>query len=1315
MSQSGKFLLGSVIERKSKGPSVPPRSINPSVHGFPVVQHRSKSAFARSREEARKPISISQEMRPQAPPVIVSDSQVSGDAEPKEPNTDDWRAQMSAENEKRVAGMTAEEREAEKREILERFGVGIGDVLKRARLAREKNAAKDVWPGHKHKPPPPPSEVDSEAFNKLVEVPISEEEPAPSRPSGRGYSPPPALSRPHSRPSSRLDRKLRFAELGPKDVYVYESAPPSPKRQPLALPPPTDDGTAVSLGKWHGKLAPLEMPAPQPLPPPSQHVVSGSLPADSSDSKHEEPEEGTSEYIRRRYFPDAPPHDPNLAWMQGNPLPDSTDRASTSLRFDLNGNVIPLAVATQLPTHLGLHHHAEGSTAGYTLDDVFLLSRSTVPAQRATMLGVLASIALNLGKAVKGRYAGLEKLLPTAEDVRKRIMSAGVEAMNEKGSVGARAIEVAWGSIVGWDEDVMLAEGVELQTDSDTAISSLKLDFFLPQITSALMQGDLLPESSKQLLTILHRLAQQSNKIAETIVQAPNLLQTILHTFLLLSTPNDQNGRLPEPAALQLLITLASGSRSSAEVLSELRSSSEPKESSKPKWLRDLMDTDEALQPSELQKPANSLLRFITILPPSSPYPINLATSLLTLSLQLYRVLASYGLCSSIAKSTVEAFSQLSTYIVSPACDSQALKIAWLDLQSAWTVCAIDPHKTSPPHDFLWSQISGWLWKDEVAQIAQQLGDQEETWKLWGAVWRAEAQWLEGCRINCVKGGEAERSEYLARVRVDFSDGTRGIVVLGVLNALREGLEADDVDLERLAFYTSLLSAAIRIWLACLPPHLERPPSSPPFELPFPAISVICAKIVTHTLWDNFHSSGSSSLNQVYTRHLSGLLASYLTLSKSLPGIPEDLWLAQALAIIPRFMPGDEDTISRIIEQLLSLINLDWVNRRNVTSPMIIWDRGGLGILGPFFSHTTQPNKDDRIAPLRITPESIATSTTLRLPMASRRAKFGLPLNSDWTLTPINHLLRSADSEVFKNLPVGWDSSEVEITRATLFFSNICRDALTRFSLTQFSLTREEAVFGCMRVFMLEHGQPDDDSSVEVFRDPVVQRLMAFALEPYSYENAAAQGSRTACDLEKVATRFLGDSTPFFQFYTDFVGLYDAISFSETTFAKLLLPPTSMRYANDYRKHFWDDFNHIVKTIRTPCQQVLSSDLREYLDPIESDPQMIGAFLRVLLKEPLEGFVRLVAIHHIASSIWPDLRGDVSSEARAEKLVKAVAAQGSVDVVREITTYRQTASGAIWTPPVCFEFVNDVAEARMTWIRGLGDAMVVSRLEGLLM
>jgi len=1071
-----------------------------------------------------------------------------------------------------------------------------------------------------------------------------------------------------------LGRKLRFAELSRNDVYVYESAPSSPKKRPLALPPALNDGTSISLGQFRGDT-PTRASALDQEPPPKQ-------PKGSFKEGVDEPEVGTAEYIRRRYFPNAPVNDPSLAWMQGETLPKPSQRPQ-GLRFDLHGNVIPLSVGRTLPSHLGLHHHAEGLTAGYTLDDIFLLSRSTVPAQRATMLSILAKIVINLARAKRGEVSDLDEIMPQAEEIRKRVMAAGVEAMSERGGVSARAIEIVWATIVGWDEDKADLEGVELQQDPETVAASLQLDFFLPQVVKALQQGDVLPESSNQLLAVLHRLGQQSNKIAESLVQTPQLLTAVFQTFLLTPIPPKEDGHFPEPAAIQLLITLVSASRTNAESIKDI---------------------------------ADSLLRFITRLPASSFFPPILATNLLALTLQLYATLASYGLYANVATIAMEPFAQLSQYAFSPACTSRKIKLAWLDLLCVWMVCAVDPHKTVPDHDILWSQIVGWGWKDDVAQFSSRLDTQQDSLSLWGPVWRAQTQWLEGSKVNRVRGGEVERTELIENVKSGFESGTERQVVIAAIDGLRSELSAESAtkDLEQATFYAGILDSAIRLWLACLPPHLVGPPPSPPFALPFPLISEVCAKLVVHPLWASVFTKEVDPRNYVRARQLSGLLVGYLSLSRRLPGIPEELWFAQAFSIITRLLPGDEHDAIGVVNMISALVTSDWVNRRQISTPAIVWERGGLSILKPFLSHSIRPQKNRRIAPLLATPQSIATCSTLRLPMVSHRGSSGLPLQLDWTLTPMNHLLRSAESQVFKNLPPEWDSSELEVTRTTLFLSNFTRDLLTRFSLQQFALSREEAIFGCMRVFMLEHEQPNNDSSVEVFRDPVVERLMNQMLGPYSY-SVSQSALAEAPSLEQVAARLLGGSTPFFQLYTDFVALYDAISFSDPTFAKLLLPPTSMHDAIDYRKHLWVDFNHILKTITTPCEEILSCNLKDYLYPIEDDPQLIGAFLQALLKEPLQAFCRFVAVHHIASSIWPDLQSETpSNNARAEKLIKAVVTRGSAEVVKEVVTYRQTSLGKICLPPECFEQAAEVVDARYDWVMKLGDEAVTGRLRGLL-
>lgn len=65
-------------------------------------------------------------------------------------------------------------------------------------------------------------------------------------------------------------------------------------------------------------------------------------------------------------------------------------------RFDLRGKLLSDTEMTNLPTHLGLHHHgADPSHAGYTLMEVILLTRSSVVTQRAMAYSMFALIVEN--------------------------------------------------------------------------------------------------------------------------------------------------------------------------------------------------------------------------------------------------------------------------------------------------------------------------------------------------------------------------------------------------------------------------------------------------------------------------------------------------------------------------------------------------------------------------------------------------------------------------------------------------------------------------------------------------------------------------------------------------------------------------------------------------------------------------------------------------------------------------------------------------------------------------------------------------------
>lgn len=446
-----RSLIGSVFERKtSTAQSLPsPRFAKTPGSGFPAVQHRSKSAFARAKEEEKSGINV----RPTtAPPVIPArpvEQPQSRDLEVDPHIADDAiRQQISEENERRVANMTEEEREKERREVLEQLGSGASDLLERVRAARSRSTTKA------------PSIAEGILVQDEQAPEVSREIPIVPPLSGLairrnlsrvksledfGKRAPPILVKSSTRPSSpsKASRQLRFAALTPADVYVYESAPVSPKRKAIALPPPPDapDPSIVSLGTFKENCSPRKRPL-SPASPKSEDRPVQKIANDSS-----EPEEGTPEYIRRRYFPNVPADNPSVSWMK----PSSSNSEPVLLRFDLTGTPIPADISATLPSHLGLHHHADGDHAGYTFDDIFLLSRSTVPAQRTMMLNILVGIARRLGMQVRDpQYTDrIPELEGKEEELRKRILAAGLSAMNERGGVGVRAIEVVWECIVG--------------------------------------------------------------------------------------------------------------------------------------------------------------------------------------------------------------------------------------------------------------------------------------------------------------------------------------------------------------------------------------------------------------------------------------------------------------------------------------------------------------------------------------------------------------------------------------------------------------------------------------------------------------------------------------------------------------------------------------------------------------------------------------------------------------------------------------------------------------------------------------------------
>ncbi|KAI8988519.1 hypothetical protein BDF20DRAFT_856162 [Mycotypha africana] len=127
--------------------------------------------------------------------------------------------------------------------------------------------------------------------------------------------------------------------------------------------------------------------------------------------------------MKRQYFADVPTEYDKLAWIDDRFLtkemkqqeekrknklredhPENkaseAEKIYRKTRFDLQGHIVD--DTARIPPHTGLYHHGDDpDKAGYTLAELFYLTRSHVPAQRSMVLNTIARIITNTKKMIK--------------------------------------------------------------------------------------------------------------------------------------------------------------------------------------------------------------------------------------------------------------------------------------------------------------------------------------------------------------------------------------------------------------------------------------------------------------------------------------------------------------------------------------------------------------------------------------------------------------------------------------------------------------------------------------------------------------------------------------------------------------------------------------------------------------------------------------------------------------------------------------------------------------------------------------------------
>ncbi|MEE6492554.1 hypothetical protein FKM82_016601 [Ascaphus truei] len=311
-----------------------------------------------------------------------------------------------------------------------------------------------------------------------------------------------------------------------------------------------------------------------------------------------------------------------LEWTKDLSKPrQNKTRKGMQARFNLKGDLMP--PDADFPTHLGLHHHGEeAERAGYSLQDLFRLSRSQFIQQRTLSLQVLGHI---VQKAKQGEFSSVLKgsvlrllldagflflLRFSVDDTAENVIAASVYALRsllmtpddeeyldltfswyqgsktfpflptqdeeEEGDEDEDDDEVdSFGKAIGKEDRRKFKE--ENKSDPDVArydaVKGLLKTKFLHRLRYILEVIRPAPSVVLDILDILTRVARHSGEACSQLLDCPRLVETVVREFLPMKWslhdgtgdqgPSSLHG-VPCPAAMKLLRVLASSGRHAA-------------------------------------------------------------------------------------------------------------------------------------------------------------------------------------------------------------------------------------------------------------------------------------------------------------------------------------------------------------------------------------------------------------------------------------------------------------------------------------------------------------------------------------------------------------------------------------------------------------------------------------------------------------------------------------------------------------------------------------------------------------------------------
>lgn len=390
------LLIGDIVERDSKKPVSDPSNDPISATGFPQHKRRWKPSAFKERRAGGAGTS--------ARPSGVAASEKPSQSLSFEENE---KQRIDKENRQKLQDMTQEEITRAQHDILN----GLDPALVQRLLQR--------------------ATIDDPIQQSPFDLPESEPAPEPTR---------------EPQPSP------------PKIEVEDTSAPPKPTPIPAANTTEPHQSAKKIAEDYDEDAEPPQPPSdmfPITEPPQTTHFPAApTLPdLDPSDPNF-------LQTLHAKYFPNLPNDPSKLAWMAPVPTKGSiADRESpyyphpeiavSALRFDFHGRFLSPRVSRAIPSTKGLHHHGQApEAAGYTIEELAHLARSSVPAQRCIAFQTLGRILYRLGTGEWGKSEDDPIGMGVWNSVKKgRVLDTLSEAAaNEGGHRGSQAYatEALW-------------------------------------------------------------------------------------------------------------------------------------------------------------------------------------------------------------------------------------------------------------------------------------------------------------------------------------------------------------------------------------------------------------------------------------------------------------------------------------------------------------------------------------------------------------------------------------------------------------------------------------------------------------------------------------------------------------------------------------------------------------------------------------------------------------------------------------------------------------------------------------------------------